>query len=137
MSDETDARLRDILEATSTIAVVGCSATPGKDAHEVPRFLHEQGYEIVPVNPYAESIFGADAVDTLSEVPEGVNLVNVFRPAEEVPGIVEAALDRADVETVWLQLGIAHEEAARRAEQAGLSVVQDRCIKVEYRRLLG
>jgi len=132
-----DAELRSILETTSTIAVVGCSSTPGKAAHEVPRFLRERGYEIVPVNPYAETVFGLEAFDSLAAVPDGIDLVDVFRPAEEVPGIVDETLEREDVETLWLQLGIVHDEATRRAEAAGIEVVQDRCMKVEHERLLG
>ena len=137
MPEDTEAALRAVLERTSTIAVVGCSSTPGKPAHEVPRFLRERGYEIVPVNPYAETVFGLEAFDSLAAVPDEIDLVEVFRPAEEVPGIVEEILEREDIETVWLQLGIIHDEAAQRAEAAGIEVVQDRCMKVEHERLLG
>ena len=137
MPEETDTAVRAVLERTSTIAVVGCSSTPGKAAHEIPRFLREHGYEIVPVNPNAETIFGVEAFDSLAAVPDGIDLVDVFRPADEVPGIVEETLEREDVETVWLQLGIVHDEAAQRAEAAGIEVVQDRCMKVEHKRLLG
>lgn len=136
MPEDTEAALRAVLERTSTIAVVGCSSTPGKAAHEVPRFLRERGYEIVPVNPYAETIFGLEAFDSLAAIPDGIDLVEVFRPVEEIPGIVEETLEREDIETVWLQLGIVHDEAAKRAEAAGIEVVQDRCMKVEHERLL-
>jgi len=137
MPEETDAALRAVLERTSTIAVVGCSSTPGKAAHKIPRFLREHGYEIVPINPYVETIFGLEAFDSLAVAPDGIDLVDVFRPADEVPGIVEETLEHEDIETVWLQLGIVHDEAARRAEAAGIEVVQDRCMKVEHERLLG
>jgi predicted CoA-binding protein len=131
---DTDDELRAVLEY-DTIAVVGCSTTPGKDAHDVPRYLLGQGYDVVPVNPYPEEIFGRQAYDDLAEVPDEVAVVDVFRPSEEVAGIVDAAIERGDVEVVWTQLGIRDPEATRRAEDAGLSVVEDRCIKVEHARL--
>jgi len=119
-----------------TIAVVGCSTTPGKAAHDIPEYLLDHGYEVLPVNPFAEDIFGREAYDSLSDVPEGVDLVDVFRPSEEVAGIVDEALDRDDVQAIWLQLDIRDDEAAARAEEAGIEVVQDRCMKVEHRRLV-
>jgi len=118
------------------VAVVGCSTTPGKDAHDVPQYLREHGYEVIPVNPFADEIFGREASDSLAEVEEPVDIVDVFRPSEEVAGIVEQAVERDDVAVVWTQLGIADDEAAERAEAAGKRVVQDRCIKVEHERLV-
>lgn len=134
MPVETDDELREILEL-DTVAVVGCSTSPGKDAHEVPSYLIEQGYDVVPVNPFADEIFGREAFDSLSDVPEGVDVVDVFRPSEEVSGIVDEAIEREDVAVVWTQLGIRDDEAARRAERAGKRVVQDRCLKIEHERL--
>lgn len=138
MHVDTDSKLRDLL-AVETIAVVGCSTTPGKAAHDIPQYMREQGYEIVPVNPYADEIFGKEAYDSLSEVPEDIEMVNVFRPSEEVQGIVDDVLERheerGDIESVWLQLGIRDDEAADRAVDADLDVVQDKCLKVEHRRL--
>lgn len=136
MPIETDAELREIL-GLRTFAVVGCSATPGKDAHEIPRYMHERGYDIIPVNPNAGEIFGRDAYDSLADVREEVDVAVAFRPSEEVAGIVEQALERDDVMVVWTQLGIRDGEAAARAEEAGLMVVQDRCLKVEHGRLVG
>jgi len=135
MPVETDDEIRTILEL-DTIAVVGCSSTPGKDAHEIPKYLRSQGYEIVPVNPTADEILGRPAADSLSEVEAEVDVVDVFRPSSEVAGIVDEALDRDDVTVVWLQLGIHDDEAVARAEAAGLRVVQDRCMKPEHRRLI-
>ena len=120
-----------------TIAVVGCSRTPGKPAHDVPAYLDRHGYEIVPVNPFADTILGRTAVDTLSGIDEQVDLVCVFRPSEEVAGIVDDALARPDVETIWLQLGISDEEAAERARAQGVRVIANRCMKVDHRRLSG
>lgn len=136
----TDGGLGDLLDY-QRIAVVGCSSTPGKAAHDVPAYLRKHGYEIHPVNPYADEIFGVEPADSLAEVDAEIDLVNVFRPSDEVPGIVDEVLDRresrGDVQAVWLQLGISHDEAAARAEEAGLRVVQDRCMKVEHGRLRG
>lgn len=134
-----DDGLRELLSMT-TIAVVGCSSTPGKAAHDVPVYLHEHGYEVVPVNPYADEILGRRACDSLVDVDEEIDLVDVFRPSDEVPGIVDDVLarreDRGDVLAIWLQLGIADDEALARAEEVGLQTTQDRCIKVEHGRLV-
>lgn len=134
MPVESDAELGEILDYEH-VAVVGCSATPGKDAHEIPKYLREHGYDVIPVNPNAEEIFGRGTYDSLSAVDEQVDLVDVFRPSEEVAGIVDEAIERDDVKAVWTQLGIRDDDAAARAEDAGLRVVQDRCMKVEHRRL--
>lgn len=136
MPVESDAELREIL-GLETVAVVGCSSTPGKDAHDVPAYFRQQGYEVVPVNPFAEEIFGRTAYDSLADVEEEVDITNVFRPSEEVSGIVDDVLHRDDVRVVWTQLGISDPEATQRAEDAGRTVVQDRCMKVEHERLIG
>jgi len=132
---ETDGELREAL-GLDRVAVVGCSSTRGKDAHEVPKYLDEHDYDVVPVNPHAEEIFGKPAYDSLADVPGEVDVVNVFRPSDEVAGIVDEAVGRGDVAVVWTQCGIRDDEAARRARESGLKVVQDRCMKVEHRRLV-
>ena len=136
---DSDDELRELL-AMNRIAVVGCSSTPGKAAHEIPAYLQRHGYEIVPVNPFADEILGEPAVDSLEEVDGEIDLVNVFRPSEEVDGIVDEVLDRktatGDIEGLWLQLGIQDAEAETRAEDAGLTVVSDRCMKIEHQRLV-
>ncbi|WP_440765848.1 CoA-binding protein [Natronorubrum sp. DTA7] len=118
-----------------TIAVVGCSSTPGKAAHDVPNYLREQGYDVIPVNPFADEIFSRSAYDSLADVEETVDVVCIFRPSEEVSGIVDAALERDDVEVVWTQQGIRDDEAAGRVEDDGRVAVQSRCMMVEHRRL--
>ncbi|APW99442.1 CoA-binding protein [Halobiforma lacisalsi AJ5] len=137
MPVESDAEIEAVLEA-ETVAVVGCSSTPGKAAHDVPSYLADHGYEVYPVNPFADEILGRRAVDSLSELDEevDVDVVCIFRPSDEVAGIVDEALERDDVEAIWTQLGIEDDEATVRAEGAGTTVVQDRCMKVEHRRLL-
>ncbi|CCQ32203.1 O-acetylhomoserine -lyase protein [Halorhabdus tiamatea SARL4B] len=132
-----DETIVQLLETSDTIAVVGCSSTPGKAAHDIPKYLLEASYDVIPVNPFAENIFDRDAYDSLSDVPDKIDVVDVFRPSEEVPEIVEAALDRDDDAAIWLQEGITHDESAEQAEKAGRQFVQDRCMKVEHQRLLG
>ncbi|MFC7028354.1 CoA-binding protein [Halomicroarcula sp. GCM10025324] len=131
---DTD-ELREILER-KRVAVVGCSTTPGKDAHEIPKYLLEQGYDVVPVNPFADEIFGLEAYDSLADVPGEIDIVDVFRPSDEVSDIVDAALERDEDAVIWLQLGIHDDEAVARAEKAGRQVVQDRCMKPTHQRLM-
>lgn len=125
-------RPRDLLARSRRVAVVGCSATPGKDAHEVPRFLLERGFDVQPVNPAAAEIFGRKAYPTLAEVPGPLDLVVVFRPAEEAPGIARQAV-AAGAKALWLQLGLRSAEARCIAEEAGLAYVEDRCTRTEAR----
>ncbi|MBP2250771.1 putative CoA-binding protein [Halarchaeum solikamskense] len=134
MTDSDDEVLSRVL-GYETIAVVGCSGTPGKAAHNVPKYLQRHGYRIVPVNPTTDEVLGERAYDTLADVEAEVDVVNVFRPSEEVAGIVDEAIERDDVTAIWTQLGIRDDDAAGRATDAGLTVVQDRCMKVEHGRL--
>ncbi|GAB3665106.1 CoA-binding protein [Halopiger thermotolerans] len=134
-SVESDADVRSILEY-DTVAVVGCSSTPGKAAHDIPAYLDERGYEVIPVNPFADEILGRPARDSLADVDEEIDVVCLFRPSEEVGDIVDEALERDDVKVVWTQKGIRDDAAAERAIEAGREVVQDRCMMVEHRRLV-
>jgi predicted CoA-binding protein len=134
MPPSNDDTLRTILDS-DTIAVVGCSSTPGKDAHEIPKYLQEHGYTVIPVNPYADEILDQNAYDSLDAVDREIDMVDVFRPSEEVAGIVDTVLDRDDVNAVWLQLGIRDDESRRRVEDSGREFVQDHCMKVEHQRL--
>lgn len=131
MSDED---LRHLLRSAKTIAVVGCSTQPGKPSHEVPRYLIEQGYRVIPVHPSAREILGERAYASLADVPGPIDIVNVFRPADEAPAVVQAAIARG-ARAVWLQQGISHPDAAARAREAGLAVVMDQCIMQVHRRL--
>jgi predicted CoA-binding protein len=127
----------EILES-DTVVVIGCSTTPGKAAHDVPKYLLDHGYDVIPVNPYAEEVFGREAYDGLLDVPDGVDVevVDVFRPSDELGGIVDDVLEHGGVDVLWTQTGIADRDATDRAENAGVRVVEDRCIKVEHRRLV-
>lgn len=135
MPVESDDEIASILDR-SRIAVIGASTTEGKAAHDVPEYLQEHGYEIVPVNPFADEVLGESAYDSIEEVPDSVDVVDVFRPSEEAPDILDSVLERDDDPVFWLQLGIESDEAMERAEAAGLTAVQDRCMKVEHERLV-
>ena len=135
MPVESDDELREILER-ETIAVVGCSTTPGKAAHDIPQYLRDRGYEVIPVNPYADEIFGVEPYDSLADVEEDIDIVDVFRPSEEVDDIVDEVLERDDADVVWTQSGIRDREAGERVEEAGRRYVEDRCLKVEHQRLM-
>lgn len=123
---------KGVLERSSTVAVVGCSTDPGKAAHRIPRQLQEAGFRVIPVNPNAREILGERAYATLAEIPEPVDLVDVFRPAEEAPGIAEQAV-AIGATALWLQLGITSPGARRIATEAGLEYVEDRCTGAERR----
>lgn len=133
MPTTNDDQLRQILDTARTIAVVGASGSPQKAAQEIPAYLQEQGYRVIPVNPTKDEILGTGAVDSLREL-EDVDVVDVFRPADEAPDIARAAVD-IGASVLWLQLGITSDEAARIAEHAGLTVVMDQCMGATHRRL--
>ena len=133
-----DSYIRGILESVRTIAMVGASAGEMRPSYFAMLYLKNKGYRIYPVNPrYAgEKILGETVYPDLASLPEVPDMVQIFRRSEEVPPIVEEAI-RIGARVVWMQLGVVNEEAARRAEEAGLQVVMDRCPKIEYGRLFG
>jgi len=133
ISDDTDA-LRRLLRTARRIAVVGCSPKPGRDSHDIAQFLIDSGYDVIPVNPGQTEIFGRPCYPSLKEVPGPVDIVDIFRSPEHVPPIVEEAI-ATKAKTVWMQLGVGHADAAKRAVEAGLDVVVERCIKVVHRQL--
>jgi predicted CoA-binding protein len=116
-----------IYAETKTIAVVGASADPSKPAHQIPRYLQRQGYRILPVNPRGGELLGQAVARSLAEVDSPVDVVEVFRPAEEAPQIAREAI-AIGAKVLWLQLGIESAEAKRLAEAAGLTVVMNRCM---------
>jgi uncharacterized protein len=120
-------QLLRIYAETRTIAVVGASGDPSKPAHRIPRYLQSQGYRILPVNPRGGELLGEPVARSLAEVEGPVDVVDVFRPAEEAPGIAREAIE-AGAKVLWLQVGIVSEEARQEAEAAGLTVVMDRCM---------
>jgi uncharacterized protein len=127
-------RLARIYADTRTIAVVGASADPAKPAHRIPAYLQGQGYRILPVNPRGGELFGEPVARSLAEVDGPVDVVDVFRPADEAPEIAREAV-RVGAKVLWLQEGIESEEARRVAEAAGLTVVMNRCMGVTHRQL--
>ena len=132
----TDDELRRLLQQYRRVAVVGLSDRPERPSHGVAAYLQRAGYEITPVNPNIPAALGVAAVPSLDEVPPPVEIVDVFRRSEDVPPVAEAAV-RAGARVLWLQEGIVNEAAATAARDAGLVVVQYRCLLKEHRRLLG
>lgn len=132
-----DQEIRNLLARSRTIAVVGLSGNPGRDSYRVSRYMQEQGYRIIPVNPnLKDEVLGEKPYASLAEIPGRVDIVNIFRRAPEVPQVVREAIPLKP-EAIWIQLDIVSEEAAEIAAKEGITVVMDRCIKVEHCRLLG
>ena len=129
-----DNELRELLEGVTTIAVVGASTNPAKASNAVPKFLIEAGYTVIPVHPAAEEVLGQTAYPTLTDIPVRVDIVDVFRPATEAPGLAHQAV-AIGARTLWLQLGITSPEAKQLAERAGLTYLEDICIGETTRRL--
>jgi len=122
-----------ILRDTKTIAVVGLSSNPMRASHGVAEYLKNTGYRIIPVNPNETEVLGEKAYARLEDVPEPVDIVDVFRRAEEVPAVAESAI-KIKAKVLWMQLGIENAEAAEKARAAGLMVVEDACLLVEHKR---
>ena len=125
----------NLLRTSKTIAVVGLSSSRWRPSYGVSEYMQASGYRIIPVNPKETEVLGEKAWPTLDDVPEPVDLVNIFRQSQYVPEIVEAAI-RIGAKGVWMQEGVIHDEAADRAREAGLDVVMDHCILKEHRKLL-
>jgi predicted CoA-binding protein len=126
-----------ILTETKTIAIVGVSANPDKISHRVAAFLQSKGYRIIPVNPTVDGeILGETVYPSIQSIPEGFDAVDVFRRAEDIPGVVDDAI-AAGARVIWIQLGIVNEAAAARAEAAGMTVVMDRCMMAEHKKRWG
>ncbi|HXG06622.1 MAG TPA: CoA-binding protein [Nitrososphaera sp.] len=117
------------------IAVVGMSKNEGKAANYVPKFLIEHGYNVIPVNPTANEIMGRKSYPLVSMVPDRVDIVDIFRPSEDVPAIVQDALKKPGIKVIWMQEGIYSPEAERMAREKGIEVVYNRCMLAEYARL--
>ena len=135
MRNPTDGEIKEILKNAKNIAVVGLSDKPGRDSHRVAAYLKGRGYKIFPVNPTIEETLGEKSYPRLEDIPEPIDVVDIFRAPERVPPIVESAI-AIGAKVVWMQLGVVNEEAAERARDEGLTVVMDRCMMQEHRRLL-
>ena len=127
-------QISEILRVCRTIAVVGLSAKRYRPSYGVAEYMQRSGYRIIPVNPHETEILGENCYPDVESIPEPIDIVDVFRRPEFVPEIVEAAI-RKGAKVIWMQEGVVHEEAARRAREAGLVVVMDRCILKDHRRL--
>ena len=123
----------EILKKYRTIAVVGLSSDPRRPSHEVSAYMQSAGYRIIPVNPNEKEVLGEKSYARLEDVPEKIEIVDVFRRAEEVPRVAESAI-RVGAKVLWMQLGIENAGAAEKARAAGLVVVEDACIFVEHRK---
>jgi predicted CoA-binding protein len=136
--NEKDQTLGTLLESTKTVAVVGIKDRQSEDAFRIPLYMQRAGYRIIPVNPKFEAVLGEACHPNLEDVEDPIDIVNLFRASEHVPGHVDEILSlEPRPKAVWMQLGIHHGESAQRLREAGIEVIQDRCIMVDHRRLLG
>ncbi len=133
MDDET---LRQALLGARNIAVVGLSDNPSRPSYGVARYLQSQGYRIIPVNPNITEVLGEQAYPDLISIPDVVDMVDIFRRSDQVAPHVDEAISKG-VLTIWMQIGVVDQESARRATEAGITVIMDRCALVEHQRLVG
>lgn len=129
-----DETIKAVLATPQTVAVVGCSPNPERDSHRIARLLQARGHRVVPVNPGHREILGETCYVSLRDIPAPVDMVDIFRRSEQVAPIVDEAIE-VGAKIVWMQLGVIDERAAIKAQNAGLTVVMDRCPAIEYRRL--
>ncbi len=126
--------MRKLLLEAKVIAIVGLSDNPERASNRVATYLKKQGYKIIPVNPTKSEILGEKCYSTLSEIPEPVDIIDIFRKVDVIPQIVDEAI-KISAKAVWMQLGLAHHESAEKARHAGLVVVQSKCTKIEHEKL--
>ncbi len=131
-----DRAMRDALRSARVIAVVGHSDNPARTSYRIAQYLRQAGYTVYPVNPQVAAIDGEPSYPTLADVPEPIDIVNVFRRSEHLAGVVDEAI-AVGAKTVWAQLGVFDHDAGEKALRAGLNVAMNACIKVEHLRLLG
>ena len=134
ISDDPEA-IRRVLKGSTTIAVVGASPKPDRDSYRIAEYLIKKGFDVIPVNPAAPEILGRKCYPDLKSIGKKIDIVNVFRAPEHIPPIADEAI-AVKAECLWLQSGISHDEAAQKASDAGLYVVQDRCISVAFSSLV-
>ena len=130
----SDMTIREILATPCTVAVVGCSPDPDRDSHRIAALLKAKGHRVIPVNPSCQEILGERCFASVRDIPEPVEMVDVFRRPEFVDQIADEAI-AVGAKILWLQLGVINEPAAGKTQDAGLTVVMDRCPAIEYRRL--
>ena len=132
----TDQEMTDLFRNAKTIAVVGLSNNPTRPSLGVSRFLQRHGYRIIPVNPQETEVLGEKAYPSVKDIPDPVDIVDIFRRPARVPEVIDDVLQKEGIRCIWMQEGVVNPEAAKKAEQAGLPVVMDRCILKEMARLL-
>lgn len=132
----SDAEIREFYKMKN-IAVVGMSKTDGKPANYVPKYLIEHGYNVIPVNPTAPEIMGRKSYPNVSAVPDNIDIVDVFRPSDDVLPVVQDAVKKPGIKLIWMQLGIYNEQAEKLAKEKGIKVVYNRCMLAEHERLFG
>jgi uncharacterized protein len=131
----TDSQLKKIFELKN-IAVVGMSKNEEKARHYVPKYLIQHGYNVIPVNPTVPEVLGRKSYSTVSDIPDRVDIVDIFRKSEDVPPVVDDAIHKKDqIKVIWMQEGICNDEAEKKAKEYGLDVVFNRCMMAEHRRL--
>ena len=140
--DETysDAELRKLLGAVKTVAIVGISTNPARPSYFVGRYLGLKGYTVIPINPghAGKTLFGKTIIDDLENVSQSVDMIDIFRKSEAVPEIVDQALEKfQNLKCIWMQIGVQHDAAAAKARARGVTVIMNRCPKIEYQRLFG
>jgi len=131
---QTNEEIKQLLTEVKRIAVVGLSDKPERDSYHVAEYLLRHGYEVIPVNPMIDEVLGLKSYKSLKEIPEQVDVVDVFRKSDQVLPIAKEAVE-IGAKVLWLQLDVVNEEAANYAEEHGLKVVMDKCIKIEHSRL--
>lgn len=132
-----DAFLRDILEQAKRIAIVGLSPDESKDSHKVARYLLERGFDVIPVYPKEERILGQRVYRNLVEIPDFIDIVDVFRKSEAMSAVAKEAKERGGIGTLWGQLGVCNPKAERILQGTGIKIVQNLCTKIEHKRLFG
>ena len=131
--------IKSVLESHKKVAVVGLSRSPAKHSHTVAKYLQSVGYRIIPVNPFVDQVLGETAYKSLLDIPETIDIVDIFRPSKDVPAILEQSITIKNKvgspKVIWMQLGIVNEDAAKRAKEAGFTVVMDKCMRIEHKHL--
>ncbi|MFP4369126.1 MAG: CoA-binding protein [Candidatus Kapaibacterium sp.] len=132
---------KEIYESIKTIAVYGMSTNPEKPSNSVPAFLKDKGFKVIPINPRAEEINGDKAYDSIHSVQDKIDVLNIFRPSDEIPEITKKAIERknatGDIRIIWCQLGIVNDEAKKMAEDNNITFIQDHCMLQEYKNHMG
>ena len=134
VQNATQQEISDILKRYKTVAVIGMSKNPEKDAYRIPEYLMKNGYQIIPVNPSAEEILGQKSYKRLADVPDEIDIVDVFRPSEDIPNYVQDVIQKKP-KVFWEQLGIHNPEAEEKIASVGIKVVYDRCMLQEHQKI--